>query len=106
MKLSFVTVLALLLCSTAQAQQVRRDTTASLYNYKCHMQLEDGREVVRDYYDQPVNRNKNFERMLARETVAFNQGVRLAIVKVLECVELEANFGTAKARELDRETLR
>lgn len=106
MKLSFVTVLALLLCSTAQAQQVRRDTTASLYNYKCHMQLEDGREVVRDYYDQPVNRNKNLERMLARETVAFNQGVRLAIVKVHQCVELEDDFATATARELDRETLR
>lgn len=106
MKVIAMAILATLVSFAVSAQQKVNDSKLAIYHYKCYMQLDDGREVVRDYRDRTSNRNGNLERMLLKESVAFNQGLRLRISKVYECVELETDFSTAKARELDRETFR
>ena len=106
MKVIALAILSALASFAVPAQQKANDSKLTVYHYKCYMQLEDGREVVRDYRDRTINRNGNLERMLLQESVAFNQGLRLRIRKVNECVELETDFSTAKARELDRETFR
>lgn len=94
-----------LLCLPVSAQQVK-DKTYSVYGYKCHLELADKRQVIRDYRNQPRNQNANLERMLIKELVAVERGTRLAITQVLECVERDGEFSKAVARELDRNTLR
>jgi hypothetical protein len=94
-----------LLCLPVGAQQVK-DKTNSVYGYKCHLELSDKRQVIRDYRNQPKNQNANLERMLRNEQVAVERGTRLAITQVFECVERDGEFSKAVARELDRNTLR
>ena len=89
-----------------QAQQAKPQGDSGLYVYKCHLMLEDKSEVIRDYWRQPKNQNGNLERMLMKQQVAVDNGRRLAIIQVLECVDRDAEFSKAVARELDRETLR
>lgn len=97
--------LSLLSIQSGYAQQIKANSDAE-YGYKCHLVLADNREVIRDYRNQPKNRNGNLERMLLAEQVAVEKGQRLGIIKVFECVERNAEFSKAKARELDRTTLR
>ena len=97
---------SLLLPLTVQAQQNKANDKAQLYSYKCHLTLADKREVIRDYRRQPKNQNGNLQRLLQGEQVAVEKGKRLAITKVHECVERDADFSKATARELDRNTLR
>jgi hypothetical protein len=104
--LLLVVSLCALSALTVQAQQAKSNNNAALYSYKCHLALADKREVIRDYRRQPRNQNRNLERMLQSEQVAVEKGQRLAIAQVFECVERDAEFSKAKARELDRVTLR
>lgn len=94
-----------LLCLPVSAQQAKEKTN-SVYGYKCHLELSDRRQVIRDYRNQPKNQNANLERMLRNEQVAVERGSRLAITQVFECVERDSEFSKAVARELDRNTLR
>jgi hypothetical protein len=98
--------LLMLLPFAVQAQQNKAQGNSGLSSYKCHLALEDKREVVRDYWRQPKNQSGNLERILLNQQVAVEQGRRLAIVQVLECVERDAEFTKAVARELDKQTLR
>lgn len=106
MKDLLVVPVAFVISFGTYAQQTQDNSKQQLHNYKCHMQIENGTDVVRDYYDQPLNQNNNLQRMLVRDSIMLNRGVRMNIVKVHECVELDAEFSKATARELDRNTLR
>lgn len=88
-----------------QAKQ-GQDKQSAMYTYKCYMQLQDNREVIRDYRRQPKNQNANLEKLLSNQMVTVEKGQRLAIVNVLECVEFDKDFSNRKARELDKLTLR
>lgn len=96
------------LSSPVIAQQAKPGTgkKAQLYTYKCHLQLEDEREVIRDYRRQPRNVNGNLERLLAKEQVAVEKGKRLSIISVFECVEQQQSFSSNAAQKLDSITLR
>lgn len=98
--------LMLLLPVISQAKPGEEKVVAKLYTYKCHLLLQDKREVIRDYWRQPKNHNGNLERMLLTEMVAVEKGKRLAITNVIQCVDVSDEFSKATSRELDRATLR
>jgi len=102
--LGFSLLMMLPLC--VQAQQSKIHGNNGVYSYKCHLVLEDKREVIRDYWRQPKNQNGNLERILVNQQVAVEQDKRLAIVDVLECVARDAEFSKVVSRELYRYTLR
>lgn len=99
-------IVLLLLPVISQAKPGDEKVAAKLYTYKCHLQLQDKREVIRDYRRQPKNHNGNLERMLMTEMVAVEKGKRLAITNVVQCVDVGDEFSKATSRELDRATLR
>ena len=99
-------VVMLLLPVIGQAKPGEQKVPSKLYTYKCHLQLQDKTEVVRDYWRQPKNQNGNLDRMLMTEMVAVDKGKRLAITNVVQCVDIGDEFSKATSRELDRATLR
>jgi len=105
-QLMMIACISLLSISVVQAKQQGSDKVQQLHTYKCHLVLNDNREVIRDYRRQPKNQNGNLQRMLLNQQVAVEKGARLAIVEVVECVESDADFSKATSRELDRMTLR
>ena len=105
-QLMLIACIGLISISVAQAKQPSSNKMQQLYTYKCHLVLDDNREVIRDYRRQPKNQNGNLQRMLINQPVAVEKGVRFTIVDVVECVDLDADFSKATSRELDRMTLR
>lgn len=105
-QLMLIACIGLISISVAQAKQPGSNKMQQLYTYKCHLVLDDNREVIRDYRRQPKNQNGNLQRMLINQPVAVEKGARFVIIEVVECVDMDTDFSSATSRELDRITLR
>lgn len=73
--------------------------------YKCHMELVGGDQVV-NYISSPLANARLLQGQMQGKTIFGKDGVsRKYIYQVFECVKAKQSFGSVDAQTLDKKTL-